>query len=196
VDKDFLRRCEQRNEVEASPIETLLMSLKERDRLALLRRVGDGQMTLVAAAAELAVSYRQAKRLWRGYRERGDAELVHGLRGRPSNNRTVSDDRRERALALYRERYPNFGPTLAAEQMASRDGLAIDHETLRGWLIDAGLWRAEHEEDGVEAVAVRPRRSAAALGVWVVPLRQQRLNPLPHRVGDAKTVRMRVVAHP
>lgn len=121
------------------------MSLMERDRLALLRRVEGAQMTLVAAAAELGVSYRQAKRLWRGYRLRGDAGVVHGLRGRPSNNRSASDDRRERALALYRERYQDFGPTLAAEQMASRDGLMVDHETLRGWLIDAGLWRAARQ---------------------------------------------------
>lgn len=121
------------------------MSLKERDRLALLRRVGDGQMTLVAAAAELGVSYRQVKRLWRGYRSRGDAGVVHGLRGRPSNNRVASDGRRGRALALYREHYQHFGPTLAAEQMASRDGLAVNHETLRGWLIDAGLWRAARQ---------------------------------------------------
>lgn len=116
------------------------MSLKERDRLAVLSRVMEDKITLVEASDRLGVSYRQAKRLWQRYREVGDAGLVHGLRGRSSNNRSQADDRRARAIELYRERYRGFGPTLAAEQLAARDGLAVDHETLRGWLIAAGLW--------------------------------------------------------
>src|SRR5690606_5502447 len=104
-------------------METLKMSLKERDRLALMRRVEDGHMTLKEAAGLLKVSYRQSKRLWRAYREAGDAGLVHGLRGRPSNNVAACDARRDLALELYRRCYPDFGPTLAAEQMAERDGL-------------------------------------------------------------------------
>jgi hypothetical protein len=126
-------------------METLRMSLNERDRLALFSRVRDGQMTLIEASRRLEVSYRQAKRLWRGYRRRGDAGLVHGLRGRASNNAAAADGRREKALALYGERYGDFGPTLAAEQLAARDGLVVNHETLRGWLIHAGLWQAQRQ---------------------------------------------------
>lgn len=118
------------------------MSLKERDRLAVMRRVEDRQMTLKEASQRLKVSYRQGKRLWRAYRVSGDAGLVHGLRGRPSNHSAACDARRDRAVSLYREHYQGFGPTLAAEQMAERDGLTVDHETLRGWLIGAGLWKA------------------------------------------------------
>jgi len=126
-------------------METLLMSLSERDRLAMFRQVEARQITLVEAALRLSISYRQAKRWWKRYREVGDGGLVHGLRGRPSNNAVVADARRERALALYREHYLGFGPTLAAEQMASREGLVVDHETLRGWLIGSGLWRARRQ---------------------------------------------------
>ena len=89
------------------------MSLTERDRLAMFRQVEAGQLTLVEAALLLSISYRQTKRLWKRYREVGDAGLVHGLRGRPSNNVGVADERQERALALYREHYQGFGPTLA-----------------------------------------------------------------------------------
>jgi len=121
------------------------MSLNERDRLAMFRHVETGNITLVQAAARLSISYRQVKRLWKRYREVGDAGLVHGLRGRRSNNRGVCDARRERALGLYREHYMGFGPTLAAEQMAERDGLLVDHETLRGWLMGAGLWKAKRQ---------------------------------------------------
>jgi hypothetical protein len=47
---------------------------------------------------------------------------------------------RQRAIDLYREEYPDFGPTLAAEKLAERDGIVVDHETLRRWLIAEGLW--------------------------------------------------------
>ena len=117
------------------------MNLAERDRLAMLSRVRDGQITLREASGRLALSYRQTKRLWKRYREIGDAGLVHGLRGRPSNNRPATDARRERAIELYDGHYRGFGPTLAAEQMAERNGLAVGHDTLRRWLIQSGDWK-------------------------------------------------------
>jgi hypothetical protein len=40
-------------------------------------------------------------------------------------------------LARYQERYPDFGPTLAAEKLAL-EGQAIDHETLRGVVNQSG----------------------------------------------------------
>jgi len=121
------------------------MSLKERDRLAVFRQVEAHQISLSTAADRLSLSYRQARRLWKRYREVGDAGLVHGLRGRASNNGVSSDARRDRAVGLYREHYQGFGPTLAAEQLAARDGLVVDHETLRGWLVSAGLWKARRQ---------------------------------------------------
>lgn len=121
------------------------MSLKDRDRLAMFRQVEAHQISLVEAAGVLSLSYRQAKRLWKRYREVGDVGLVHGLRGRGSNNGGRSDARRACALGLYREHYQGFGPTLAAEQMALREGLVVNHETLRGWLVGAGLWKARRQ---------------------------------------------------
>ena len=126
-------------------MQTLLMSLRERDRLTMFRQVEAHQITLVEAADRLSLSYRQARRLWKRYREVGDGGLVHGLRGRSSNNQALADDRRDRAVELYRERYQGFGPTLAAEQLAERDGVLVDHETLRGWLVGAGLWKVKRQ---------------------------------------------------
>ena len=121
------------------------MTWNERDRLAMFRQVEARQITLVEAAERLSMSYRQVKRMWKRYRELGDGGVVHGLRGRSSNNAPARDARRERALAWYRERYMGFGPTLAAEQLAEREGLTVDHETLRGWLIGAGLWKPRRQ---------------------------------------------------
>ena len=123
------------------------MSIKERQRLVVLNRVKRKEegLTLVEAAELMRVSYRQAKRLWRRYRLRGDAGLVHGLRGRPSNGGSRRQEDRERALGLYQQKYGDFGPTLAAQCLQEREHLAVDHETLRRWLIAAGHWRVRHD---------------------------------------------------
>jgi hypothetical protein len=117
-------------------METLSMSQKERKRLTVLASVKECQLTLKAASQLLALSYRQAKRVWRRYRDLGDEGLVHRLRGKPSARRT-DPQLREKILARFKEKYPDFGPTLAAEYL-SKDGLAVDHETLRRWLLADG----------------------------------------------------------
>lgn len=120
---------------------SLRMSTKERERLVELARVSRGEQSLSAAGRRLGVSYRQVKRLWRRYRRAGDAGLVHAGRGRASNRRK-DPLLRHRCLELYQERLEGFGPTLAAEKLAQW-GAAVDHETLRRWLVAAGLWQAQ-----------------------------------------------------
>ena len=120
-------------------METLSMSVKERRRLAVLSRVEQGQITLGEASEQMPISYRQARRVWKRYRELGDAGLVHRLRGR-AGNRGKAPARRERAVELVREHYADFGPTLAAEYLAARHELVVDDQTLRRWLQAAGLW--------------------------------------------------------
>jgi transposase len=116
------------------------MSSEERRRLVELGLVARGEQSLSVAAQRIGVSYRQAKRLWRRYRCEGDAGLVHRSRGRPSNRR-FPEAERERCLGLCRQELEGFGPTLAAELLAERWELEVDHETLRRWLSREGLWR-------------------------------------------------------
>lgn len=114
------------------------MTQNERDRLVMLVRVKNKELSLRKAAEVLGLSYRQSKRIWRRYRRHGDAGLVHRLRGQPSPRRK-SPQLRAQVLARYRKEYPDFGPTLAAEHL-SKGGLRIDHETLRRWLLAKGWW--------------------------------------------------------
>jgi hypothetical protein len=44
-------------------------------------------------------------------------------------------------LAVYEKKYSDYGPTLAAECMLEEDDLEVGVETLRQWLLSAGLWR-------------------------------------------------------
>lgn len=118
----------------------LTMSGKERQRLLVMARVKDQGMSLKKAAKVLSISYRQARRIFKRYMEEGDAGLVHKNRGKPSG-RGLSVEVKQSAIELYTTRYDGFGPTLAAEKLLEEDGLALDHETLRRWLITGGLWK-------------------------------------------------------
>jgi hypothetical protein len=114
------------------------MSLKERRRLEVMSLVRDKKLSLVKGASLLKVSERQGRRLWKRYREVGDGGLVHGLRGKPSNHSRKTSFK-EKTLARYVERYPGFGPTLAAEKLMV-DGFEVRRETLWRWLLAEGLW--------------------------------------------------------
>jgi transposase len=120
------------------------MSARELSRVEVLSRVKAGTLSLGSAATLLAVSYRQAKRLARRYRAEGAKGLRHRSAGGASNHARPTAER-ERVLALVREKYSGpvdvrFGPTLAAEHLASEDGITVHHDTLRRWMLTAGLW--------------------------------------------------------
>ena len=112
------------------------MSQKERVRLIVMEQVKQDELSLAEACEVLGLSYRQTKRVWRRYRIEGDRGLVHGLRGKPGK-RAKPAPLKQRILARYQERYPDFGPTLAAEYLAA-EGLVVDHETLRRWRLAQG----------------------------------------------------------
>jgi len=120
-------------------LEMLTMSTRERQRLQVLGDLRHGKTTVATAAAAVGLSERQMYRVLRRYREQGDRGLLHRLRGRVSNRGYARSVRTE-ALHLYREAYPDYGPTLFAEMLAQHHDLAIDSNTLRRWLKEAGLW--------------------------------------------------------
>ena len=125
------------------------MSSRELDRVAALGRVASGDLRLSSAAAVLGLSYRQTKRLWQRYRQRGAEGLRHGNAGRPSN-RGKPRKLRRRVLQLIQKKYSGseeerFGPTLAAEHLAEEDGIVVDHETLRRWMLAEGLWSRQRK---------------------------------------------------
>ncbi len=101
-------------------------------------------MTIREGSEVLRISYRQARRIHRRYLEGGDEGLIHRSRGRPSN-RGKPTEVKEAVVSLYQERYWDFGPTLAAEKLLERDGYQVDHETLRRWLRDAGIWKSHRK---------------------------------------------------
>lgn len=119
--------------------ERIALSQPERDRLRVLHEVQQGSLKQVEAARRIKRSDRQVRRLLLRLREQGDRAVVHGLRGRPSN-RKLAARFEQKVLARVRQRYADFGPTLAAEHLA-KEGLLVSRETLRKWMTKATLWR-------------------------------------------------------
>jgi hypothetical protein len=115
------------------------MSGIERIRLEAFGRVKRGELTVVAAAGLAHLSLRQARRVWKRFKELGDRGLVHRLRGR-SSNRRLPQEVRERAIKRHQERYADFGPTLACEKLAE-EGLMLSPNTLTALLKERGLWQ-------------------------------------------------------
>lgn len=118
------------------------MSRREIDRLGTIQAVHERRLKQEHAAEQLGLSIRQVKRLCRQYRDHGAAGLVSRHRGKRPNN-AISDTVRIATLALLRERYTGFGPTLAHEKLAECHDVAVSVETVRQWMIEDGLWRAK-----------------------------------------------------
>lgn len=117
------------------------MSRKDCRRIQILSRVKEKLISIRKAGELLGLSYRQARRLWKRYREGGEKAVIHRGRGVESNNH-LSAQLKQTVLDRYRERYQGFGPTLAVEKLVEEDHFApISRETLRRWLLEAGLWQ-------------------------------------------------------
>ena len=136
--------------------EEIRLSMRELDRAGVIRQVVEGRLTQREAAERLGLSVRQVKRLVARYRTRGAAGLVSGHRGKRSNNAIDAATRRE-VLELVRERYRDFGPTFACEKLVELHGHRLSAETLRGWMIEDGLWRPKSRR-AVREHPSRPRR--------------------------------------
>lgn len=135
------------------------MSQQERDWLDWLKRARDGKMTQREAAERMGVSERWVRKLLRRMTKQGDAVVVHGLRGR-SSNRRISADTRQRAMEILKQpEWHDFGPTFASEQLGKQYGVRVSDETLRGWMIEDGLWKPGSRKIR-EVHCWRPRRSA------------------------------------
>jgi transcriptional regulator with XRE-family HTH domain len=134
------------------------MSQEERDELNWLKQAKEGSITQREAAERIGVSDRWVRKLLKGMAKRGDGIVVHGLRGRPSNRRLSAATQRQTLAILKQPEWHDFGPTFAAEQLAKGHQIHVGKETLRGWMIEAGIWKSR-TQGRPEIHQWRPRRS-------------------------------------
>jgi hypothetical protein len=118
----------------------IAMSRTEIDRMSVLQDLAAARIKVADAATLMGLGRRQVFRLAKAYSQHGPEALVSRRRGRPSN-RCYPTTLRAEIIGIVRERYFDFGPTLAAEKLAELHGIHLARETLRQWMIAAGLWK-------------------------------------------------------
>jgi len=123
----------------------LMMSREEVQRYQIIRKILDAEINQQEAAEYLGRSDRQVRRIIRKVREEGESGVIHKLRGK-TGCRRINEKIRRRILQLYRKKYSGFGPLLASEKMQEVDGVQVNEETLRLWLIQQGLWKVRRQK--------------------------------------------------
>jgi transposase len=142
----------------------LTMSNQEITRLEVMQRLKEKRLMQKEAAQLLGISIRQVKRLWCAYRKKGAKGLVSARRGKPSNHR-LDAGIAQQALDLIKERYEDFGPTLAHEKLVEVHGLQLSRESVRRIMIEERLWKPKRVSEEPPARQMRERR--ACLGELV-----------------------------
>ena len=137
--------------------ELLTMSNREITRLEIMQRLKEKRLTQKEAAGMLGISTRQVKRLWRAYRKKGAQGLVSKRRGKPSNNR-LDAGVAQQALDLIKEKYEDFGPTLAHEKLTEEHQLQLSRESVRRIMIEEGVWKPKRAKQP-SAHQMRERRA-------------------------------------
>ena len=138
-------------------MERIAMSQEERDKLEWLKRAKDKVISQREAAERIGISERWVRKLLRRMKKQGDRVVLHGLRGRASNRKIAAEVQAQAIGILKQPDWHDFGPTFASEQLAKRHGIAVSDETLRQWMMQAGLWKSKARR--LEQIhAWRPRR--------------------------------------
>jgi transposase-like protein len=121
------------------------ISQRELTRLHVIHKAIEGLLKQKEAAELLSLSNRQIRRLIKKAGEEGDAGIIHKSRGKPSNRR-LPKKIKDKVIELYRQKYVGFGPLLASEKLLERDGITVNDETLRKWLIETGDWKKTRKD--------------------------------------------------
>src|ERR1022692_3161336 len=125
----------------------ITMSRTEIDRMGVLHDLADCRIKIAEASTLMGLGRRQVFRLAKAYGKHGPEALVSRRRGRPSN-RCYPTALRTEVVGLIKDRYSDFGPTLAAEKLAELHGIHLARETLRQWMITEGVLEGRRERVG------------------------------------------------
>lgn len=120
--------------------EHIKMSKKELNRIPIIEKVIQGLLTNKEGAKQIGVTERHFRRIKKTYKQKGAVGLKHKSRGKPSN-REIEQEEKDKILDAVKERYLDFGPTLAHEKLLEEGLINFSVETLRTEMIKAGIWK-------------------------------------------------------
>jgi len=133
------------------------LSYQEIDRLEVIKALETQHISQVTAAAKLVLSTRQVRRLQKRYQMIGLTGLISKHRGKKSNNQ-LSAEFREEVAKLIREKYCDFGPTLAHEKLTEVHAKKLSVESVRQIMMTQGLWKARQNRKEKPVYQLRERR--------------------------------------
>lgn len=134
-----------------------MMTIKEAERLSIMKQVESKKLKQREASESLGLSLRQTQRLLRSYREEGPQGLVSKRRGK-MNTRKMPLKRRLKIVGVIKEKYLDFGPTFASEKLREEESILVSRETLRKLMIEEGIWQPKQKKEK-KAYQRRARRS-------------------------------------
>src|SRR5258705_8243504 len=147
-------------ELAMNPATLVSLNMRELDRLKVIQAIVEMGLKPGRAAERLGLSVRQVERLVTRYRESGAAGLASHKRGNPGNGK-LDAGLAVRALSIIRERYADFGPTLACEKLRECHGIRLAKETVRHLMTEAGVWMPRKQRP---PKIHQPRARRACLG--------------------------------
>lgn len=134
------------------------MSIKESERLKILTKVTDRQLTQLAASKLLNISLRQVKRLCKQLKIEGTKGILSKKRGKRSNRRFDDEFRKKVKETVFHPSYEGYGPTLMQETLNERHGINVSDEWLRRFMSQEGLWKIKETKNRV-IHQIRARRA-------------------------------------
>lgn len=120
--------------------EHIAMSNKEINQIELFEKLVRKEIKQKKAAKMLDLSVRQIKRKLHDYKISGAKSLIHNGRGK-IGNRKIPQEKVDNSMDSIREKYWDFGPTLAHEKLVENHGCKLSLATIRKEMIAEGIWK-------------------------------------------------------
>jgi transposase len=137
--------------------ELITMTQKELSRYEVIKKLIRKEINGTQAAKQVGLSIRQVKRIKARVIKEGAEGLIHKQRGK-SSNRKIPKEKIQRIEKLIKEKYYDFGPTLAKEKLEENHHLKVGKETLRLLMINWGLWKPRPRKKNKEYRSWRQRK--------------------------------------
>jgi hypothetical protein len=123
----------------------ITMSLPEVKKYDIIKKLISKELNGSEAAELLGLTVRHIRRLKGKVADKGIKALIHGNRGKPGNRR-MPDEEREKIADLIKQKYPDFGPTLAMEKLAELDKIERSRGAVRSIMIEEEIWKPKSKK--------------------------------------------------
>jgi len=116
----------------------IIMTNKESRRYDIIINLMNNKIDGTQAAKQLDLSVRQVKRIKAKVKKKGIKGVIHGNRGRESNNK-INKKEKEKIAKIIEKTYPDFTSQLTHEKLVENHNVTWNYSTTRRLRIEKGL---------------------------------------------------------